>query len=879
MEDKKNKTEKKTLVKKNESVIAKNVVVRVGRLETVDVAQFKAAVNAFKRGNRRLLYDLFDNFDIDPFLYSVIGRMIDAVTNAEITFQIDGQNVEEIDDLIDTDEFEDFLAEIVKSVIFGKTVTECNFYPNFHIFAVPRKNIVITGLDKPLSERKKFIAFKESDTSGYDYTRDDHILECGKDDDLGAAHRALLGAIYKRNGFADWAQNVELFGQPHRTYKYHSHDTVTRDVLIENAANQGGSTVSVIPIEADFKLDAINNAGSHQAYKGFKDACNEEILIAFLRNIMTTLSGSSESQAKIHKETEEDVYRALRRFTQRKLNSWFVPLLIKRGYKAAGGWFSFPDAGENIPTNERVDMALKMRSAGLPVDEDYIFEISGVAKASTGGDDPKKEQKSADGKDAKPAAKEEKEKKPAPEEKKPDKKEEQKLSDDRNFMLKLWDKATSLFLNAPTRWSGAYLSFKENWTKRITGRIELADGYSINIDKLIKEAIKEAYGDKLGEQLINKKLFDITNDALQHGIDTSLSRDDVDEEFVKQFKENAAVFSAFKNHQQTKEIAALMYDEDGKLVPWHKFRKQALQISEKYNEDYLRTEYNTAVRSARMASNLKRYEKNLDLFPNLEYIESGASHQRESHLKWVGTVLPYHHEAWKWLMPPSEWNCDCSVRPTDKEVTGVPVKPSDFNNLFAGNPAETAEFVNTKETPYYKHTDEKLRDSVARLGKQYQQENEAAKNVYKGKSGGYLEIAKQQGVESAKNLETYKQMADNGGKYKLLTPINTESVKNPDAFNLASSVYSDAKHPITEIGKNAIQSSIRSANKQRVAEVIIRLDKEYPSKELYDGLKAALQKGRVDDLKTIILIRKGQKPLYLDVTKLIARFARNNVRR
>lgn len=877
MEDK-SKKPKKTLVKKNESIIAKNVVVRVGKLDTVDVAQFKSAVNAFKRGDRRKLYDLFDNFDVDPFLYSVIGRMIDAVTNAELTFQVDGKNVEEIDDLIDTDEFEDFLAEIVKSVIFGKSVTECNFYPNFHIFAVPRKNIVITGMDKPLSERKKFIAFKESDTSGYDFTQDDHILECGKDGDLGAAHRALLGAIYKRNAFADWAQNVELFGQPHRTYKYHSHDTVTRDALIETAANQGGSTISVIPIEAEFKLDASSSTGSHETYKGFKDACNEEILIAFLRNIMTTLSGSSESQAKIHKETEEDVYRALRRFTQRKLNSWFVPLLIKRGYKAAGGWFSFPDAGENTPTTERVDMALKMRSAGLPVDDDYIFEISGVAKKETAGNednDPQKAQKPIDGKEAKPAAKEEKEKKTAAEEKKPDKKQEQKLSDDRNFLLQLYDKTLGrLFLNAPTKWSGAYQSFRKNWTRRISGKIELADGYSINIDKLINEAIKEVYGDKLGEQLINKKLFDITNDALQHGIDTSLSRNDVDEEFVKQFKENAAVFSAFKNHQQTAEMAALMYDEDGKLVPWHKFRKQALQISEKYNEQYLRSEYNTAVRSARMAANLKRYEKNLRLYPNLEYIESGASHQRESHLEWVGTVLPYHHEAWKWLMPPSEWNCDCSVRPTDKEVTGVPMKPSGFNNIFAGNPAETAEFVNTKETPYYKHTDEKLRDSVARLGKQYQQENEAAKNVYKGKNGGYLEIAKQQGDEAAKNLVTYKQMADNGGKYKLLTPINTESVKNPDAFNLTSSVYSDAKHPITEIGKNAIQNSISAANKQRVAEVIIRLDKEYPGKDLYNGFKAALQKGRVDHLKTIILIRKGQKPLYLDVAKLMERFGK-----
>lgn len=863
------KLKKQVAIEKVESIVASKVTSRAGRLSSVDVPLFTKAINAFKTGNRRLLYDLYDNLDCDPFFESVISRVVNSVKNANLIFRIDGKNVEAIDDLIDSEQFEYFLEEIVKSLIYGKSVIECFFVPQFHCYSVPRKNIVITNYDKPLTQRSKFIAFKEGDRDGYDYTKDEHFLECGRDNSMGAAYRAILAAIYRRNNLGDWAQNVEQYGQPHQVYKYHSHDTHTRDELKRTTSDQGGSKTSIIPFESEFELVPSGATGTHETYSGFNNAMKEEILIALLNNIMTTLSGNSEAQARIHQETEEEVYRAVRRYTQRILNSWLMPLLVKRGYKVTGGWFSFPDAGESIDTPTLVDMALKMREAGLPVDEDYIFEVSGVAKDENAAQAPtvkKEEEKLKEEKEQEDPETKEQEK-----EKKSDK--EQKLSDDRFFLLKLWDKATSVFLSAPTKWSGAYRNLSEKWTRFTKGTLKLSDDYAINIDKLVEEAFKEVYGSR-GEEFINKKLFDITNNALQEGIDTSLSRDVVDEEFAQQMKENAAVFSAFKNHQQTREIAALLYDEEGNLVPYHKFRKEALRISEKYNEHWLRTEYNTAVKRARQAANLKRYEKTKHLYPNLEYMATSSSVPRDSHEAFVGTILPIDHEVWDWLMPPSDFNCNHSVRPTDKVPTKAPMKPSDWNNIFLGNPTKTAEFINTKETPYYKNTDEKLRKDVEEQARKWQQELTDSQDIYEGKNGGYVVIVPQQGQEAKKNKITYKLMADYGHKHKLLTPINTPNVKNPDAFNLITGLYSDAKHPTTDIGKNAIQNSISAANKQRVGEVIIRLEKEYPSKDLHDGFKAAMQKGRVDHLVTVILLRKDRKPLFLDVQKMVARFAR-----
>lgn len=853
----------KQLIKKNQkqATIISQLIIKQPNRSTSDVAAWRNALRSADAGRVKALFDLYDDLLIDTTLSRSHGKRIEAVTNAELTFQyIDGTTSDEINELMQSLSWETLLTGIINTKFYGRSGVEFDFSNGFHIDALPFKHI---NLDN------QTILINDSDERGIDYTADPHLLVLGVKRDFGLFLKTAPYAIWKRGGFGDYAQWLEIFGMPQRVGKYSSYDPQSRQLLEQALQNAGSAPWCVIPKETD--VETVNNTGSGSSgvsFNDFRQACNEEMLISTLGQTLTTISGTkgARSLGDVHKEVEEGINKSDLRYTERVLNSYVKPLLEQRGFKTKGGKFIFPSAAEAVTVDDLVKLTKIIRIPASFVHDKYSIPAALDGEELAGENQPTQEPE-ADNKSKEPTTKD----KPKTNEAKPDEKDTEEMSD-RNFILKLWDKTLgAFFADAPTKWSGAFHNFKRTWTRRLTGNVSLGDGYSINIDKLLNEALQEVYGNK-GDELVNKKLFDITNDALQHAVDTSLARNDVDEGFIQQFKENTAVFAAFKNHQQTKEIAALLYDEEGNLVPFYKFKKRALQISEKYNVQWLQTEYNTAVRAARAAANLKKYEKTAHLYPNLEYMRSRAADPRHSHLEYVGTILPINHEAWAWLMPPSDWNCDCWVRPTDKEATPAPVMPSNINPIFINNAARTAEFLNTKETPYYKHTAADLREEVVEEGKRLNRESEAAKELYIGKEGGFVEIVRQQGNERAKNLTTYSVMADNGGKYKLLQATTTERVKNPDAINLSTGLYSDAKHPVTDSGKNAMQRSIRDANKQGVSEVIIRFEKEYTTRSLYEGMKAALQGGRVDKVEHIIVIRPGQKPVTFSVEQLVAYF-------
>ena len=61
------------------------------------------------------MYDLFTDLLIDGYLSDAIDKRIDAVTDADLAFTIDGKQVDEMDALMDTPEFESLLREIMLS--------------------------------------------------------------------------------------------------------------------------------------------------------------------------------------------------------------------------------------------------------------------------------------------------------------------------------------------------------------------------------------------------------------------------------------------------------------------------------------------------------------------------------------------------------------------------------------------------------------------------------------------------------------------------------------------------------------------------------------------------------------------------------------------
>ena len=123
-------------------------------------------------------------------------------------------------------------------------------------------------------------------------------------------------------------------------------------------------------------------------------------------------------------------------------------------------------------------------------------------------------------------------------------------------------------------------------------------------------------------------------------------------------------------------------------------------ISSDINKCWLQTEYNTAVRTADNARYYRDALRTKDIYPNFKYRLSLASHRREEHEAWVGTVLPIEHPWWDTHFPPSAWNCKCTVRKTDKPVTPVPGELPTPNPELSNNPGKTASPFNLAEHPY-----------------------------------------------------------------------------------------------------------------------------------------------------------------------------------
>jgi len=673
-----------------------------------DIGKWRSAIQSADSGRPKALFDLYEDLLLDGVLHDACDKRILAVTNAELTFRDEkGNDVPEMTDIIDSIGFEELEKIILKSKFWGRSAAEFDIASDlFNVHEIPPKHI---NLDK------KVILINEADETGIGYETDRRLLvfSAGKRD-MGLFIRTAPLVIYKRGGFGDYAQWLEIFGMPQRIGKYSGFDQESRRLLVDALEKAGSAPYVVIPKESDVEtVENTGNGSSGISYNDFRKACNEELLITVLGQTLTTVQGENgaRSLGEVHRAVEDAKHQSDMRYVQRTLNTLVLPVLESAGFPVAGGKFVFPKSAEPLSVADLVQLSNIIRIPARFVHEKYAIPVpeddEEIARAESAEAFPIE-----DAAEAEPP--------------------KQKLS----------DRAKSFFACAPAKATGAIGNFTTKLIDNITGTINLAEKgekpFRINIAPLFEKALREIYQGTGKERHVNRYLFEISNNAFLQGVSREFKGAGMEfgrknQSFINEFKYNTAVFSAFKNHRQTEEIVGLLTDPDGNLRPYSEFRKQALEVSRDYNKNWLRTEYNTAVRAARQAVNYRKFLETKRLYPNLEYIKSTAAHPREKHLDWVGTILPIEHPWWDDHMPPSDWNCRCSVRQTDKPETPVP--EGDSLPVFRNNPGKTAEPVNIKETAYYKHTDDKkavLMEAsrlVQRESQNWAKENLKGKNV------------------------------------------------------------------------------------------------------------------------------------------------------
>jgi len=97
------------------------LVVKAPTRKSSDVSTWRTALQSADMGRIKLLYDLYDDLMIDGVLADAVDKRIGAVTNSPITFQdANGQEVQEIIDLIDSPDFEELLTTIMNARFWGR---------------------------------------------------------------------------------------------------------------------------------------------------------------------------------------------------------------------------------------------------------------------------------------------------------------------------------------------------------------------------------------------------------------------------------------------------------------------------------------------------------------------------------------------------------------------------------------------------------------------------------------------------------------------------------------------------------------------------------------------------------------------------------------
>ncbi len=323
--------------------------------------------------NRSRLYDLYEDVILDGHLSGVIAKRIDAVLNKELSFEVDGIRKAELDELISRLDFREIMRTIMETQLWG--ISGIEFIPGRELTfdLIPRKHI------KP---ELGIIAFEQTGNDGIPYGNLENVWVMGDTKDLGLLLKCAPCSLYKRGGLSDWAQYIELFGQPVRIIKYDSYDEQTK-VELKKILDESGSSLSImIPRQADFEIkDGKQTNCDGNLQLSFIKALNDEMSITILGNTETTTSSNTSgyAQSRVHLDQQYEITKSDLIYTAAMLNSpKFISILQGYGYPVNKGRFVFSKDldVDYLQTRITIDKEVAQMVA---VPESYWYDTYGIA--------------------------------------------------------------------------------------------------------------------------------------------------------------------------------------------------------------------------------------------------------------------------------------------------------------------------------------------------------------------------------------------------------------------------------------------------------------------------------------------------------------------
>lgn len=226
-------------------------------------------------------------------------------------------------------------------------------------------------------------------------------------------------------------------------------------------------------------------------------------------------------------------------------------------------------------------------------------------------------------------------------------------------------------------------------------------------DEQIKSLLDGIYAGTITETNLPEDLYFAIADYLKRGLYNGFggslidfSEGSSDYAMLKELRENIYMFSAAKTYVEVRGMTDLLIDGDV-VKSFAEFKKDAMQVYDIYNKDYLKSEYNTAIASAEMAAKWVTIQDDIDVLPNLRYSTTEVACPICAPLD--GTTLPATDSFWDVYYPPNHYNCMCVALQEGEDVTLTQNPPStkhEMDDVFIGNVGKDKVVFNA-DHPYF----------------------------------------------------------------------------------------------------------------------------------------------------------------------------------
>jgi len=607
-----------------------------------DINKWKAAVSWAKQPKDQRRYSLIEvyentlgNLDV---LAAVELRLNRATKSKFRVVDKNGKEDKEKTKILNAPWFRnEFLKKALESLFWGYTLIELNIVDGQIVGAdvVDRKNVVP-------NVRVVLRKISDSDSAGISYDAEEYqrtIIEVGKATELGILENVSKEAIFVKFMESFWMKYAEMFGMPIRVAKTASNNPKVLSEIDYMLDSMADAMWMRLPTQTDFQLLSAGSGDAFNVYERFlarKDGQINKLILGgtLINSTSANGSGGTFAQSKTHLEIADDIMESDRQFLQDIVNTQLLPLMVSWGYPLQDCAFQF-DPEDKVTLVELWTIVQGVISSNYKVPAEFITEKFGIPIVEEAAPPP-----------------------PNP-----------------NLKVKNFQEA----FPQPATGENAY--------KTSMGRVVVANIDYATLDSEFEQMLTDLYNGNITENELHTAFYLKLSEALQgsiaEGYKVNIDYNTPDALMIQHLQTNLFAFSAAKTYDELVELRDLLTDADGNVRTFQDFKTDATAVGYRYNVNYLKAEYDTAIGSSQMASKWVQINAEKDILPNLQYKAVQDDRTREEHARLHNAIFPIEDPFWDYYYPLNGFKCRCYVIQVDNTNTDNRISSADAQALMA----------------------------------------------------------------------------------------------------------------------------------------------------------------------------------------------------